>query len=124
MRGGGDSGMAMMMMAMQAQQQAQIAQQQKIATQNQVAAIQSNVSSDTFSLLRQFGERAARAAAAPNGGMSPNGPQLSTPEIKPDFSPDGARMKVVNGLTMVTNQPRWGQAMPGLKQLQAAGGTA
>lgn len=123
MRGGGDNSMAMVMMAMQAQQQAQIAQQQKIATQNQVAAIQSNVSSDTFSLLRQFGERAARASAAPNGGMSPSGPQLSLPDIQNGGAPGGLQLKVINGMTALQNPAqRFGPTMAGLKLAAPGGG--
>lgn len=101
--------MMWLQLTQQAQQQAQIAQQQRVATQNAVSAIQSNVSSDTFSLLRQFGGRAAQAVAALAGGTSPGGPQLTTP-----MSQAG------NGFDAALVTQRGMPTMPGLKYGAAA----
>jgi hypothetical protein len=53
-------------------QQQDIQAQKNIAEQSQAKAIQSNVSQDTWNMLRQFGQRAAwTTASGGTAGMSP-----------------------------------------------------
>lgn len=77
--GGGGGGGALqslmgitMMQQFQTQQQ-QIQQATKVAQQNQATAVQSNVSSDTWDMLRQFGQVGAwnTAAGTPQGVATP-----------------------------------------------------